>query len=83
MCFVRRPKVQTWLERRTDVELLVAAGVLGAVSLQWRHPLLAILPRIRAAISLLLMAIAMIASVTFLAAQAWRMSPWRAQRPER
>ena len=76
-------KVQTWLERRTDVELLVAAGVLGAVSLQWRHPLLAVLPRIRAAISLLLMAIAMIASVTFIAAQAWRMSPWRAQRPER
>jgi hypothetical protein len=76
-------RLRAWLERRTGVELLVAVGLLSAVSLQWRHPPLGALSQIRAAVSLLLMAVAMAVSVIFIASQAWRTSPWGTPRPER
>jgi hypothetical protein len=62
--------LRAWLERRTHLELLVSAGLFTAMSLLWRHPLLFLFPRMRGAVSLLLMAIAMVASLIFIASLA-------------
>ncbi len=66
--------MRAWLARRTHLDLVVAASLLSAVSLLWRHPLLFLFPQFRGVFSLLLMAVAMIASVIFITSLAWRLS---------
>jgi hypothetical protein len=63
--------LRDWLARRTHLQLLTTTTFFSALILLWGHPLL-LIPGVRSGISLLLMAIAMIASVVFITSLAWR-----------